>query len=674
MAPDAQFTDLDFPRVIDTSSTNFIDEFYDPLLSRSELYRRGVGYFTSNWVKSASRGIAKLANNGGKAQWIVSPILEEADWKALKKGNRAQRDEVLRESLADTVTDLRFDLEYDTRNAVAWMIADGLLEIKLAVPTHNLSGDFHDKFGVFYDAEGNRVSFHGSQNDSDQALQNYEAYTIDCEWISEREMEGVNKQEKRFERLWNDRDRNVDVYTVPESVEEDIADLRDRENRAYDSPGGAASDPEPEITLRDYQQEAVDGWFDNGYRGLFQMATGTGKTFTALAALDEYTDTIDDPLLCVITVPQKHLAMQWADEMDIFGLDQPKFVYHAANPDWKTDLSRAISNMRLGIKDYECLITTHKTFSSEKFREKVAEVTTDAIVIADEVHRLGSEKRREGLLEAYDARIGLSATPERYYDETGTNYLLEYFGGVTYEYSLDEAIPEYLTPYRYYPVIVEMDEDELEEYREMTQSVAAADSSDDVDEETVQILRSQRADIVKEAVRKYGALREILRGMDDVSHLLVYTNHEQIDSVGDILNEFGVMHHRFTHEEDDDLRKDLLERFGDGEYEALVAMRCLDEGVDVPQTRTAVLMSNTGNPMQFIQRRGRVLRHATGKDHAVIHDLIVVPTMNPDDDIAASERYILEKELRRFEEFANTAENEYEARNRIEDVRIAYGI
>jgi superfamily II DNA or RNA helicase len=674
MEPDAKFTELDFPRVIDTSSADFINEFYQPLLTRSELYRRGVGYFTSNWVNSAARGIAELADNGGTAQWIVSPILEENDWEALKKGSQAKRNEMLRESLADTITNLRYDLEYDTRNAVAWMIADGLLEIKLAVPTHELSGDFHDKFGVFYDAGGNRLSFHGSQNDSDQALRNYEAYTIDCDWISERDKEGVDKQEQRFERLWDDRDPNVNVYTVPESVEKDIADLRDRDNRAYDPPTGVASDPEPEITLRDYQREAVDAWFDNSCRGLFQMATGTGKTFTALAALDEYSDTVDDPLLCVITVPQKHLANQWADEMSTFGLDQPKFIYHAANPDWKTDLSRAVSNIRLGIKDYECLITTHKTFSSETFRKKVAESSTNKIVIADEVHGLGSEKRREGLLEAYNSRVGLSATPKRYYDETGTNYLLEYFEGVTYEYSLEEAIPEYLTPYRYYPVIVEMDEDELEDYRAMTQSVAAADSSDDVDKETVQILRSQRADIVKEAVRKYDALRGILHRMDDVSHLLVYTNHEQIDTVGGILNEFGVMHHRFTHEEDDDLRKDLLNRFGDGEYEALVAMRCLDEGVDVPQTRTAVLMSNTGNPMQFIQRRGRVLRHALGKNQAVIYDLIVVPTMNPDDDIAASEKYILEKELRRFKEFAVTAKNEYEARNRIEDVRIAYGI
>lgn len=673
MVSDQEFTDLEFSRVIDTSSTDFIADFYDPLLSRATMYRRGVGYFTSNWVRSAARGIAKLAANGGTAQWIVSPSLEKEDWKALKKGSRAQKDDVLRKALQDSITDLRYDLEYDTRNAVAWMVADGLLEINLAVPTQALSGEFHDKFGILYDGDGNRVAFHGSQNDSDQALRNYEAYTVDCDWISPREMEGVNKQEERFERLWNGNDPNVDVYTIPDSVEQDIADLRDHDNRTYDPPEGIEGS-EPEITLRDYQREAVDSWFDNGNRGLFRMATGTGKTFTALSALDEYTDTVDDPLLCVITVPQKHLAHQWADEMDTFGLDRPKFVYHAENPDWKESLSRAVSNLKLEVKDYECLITTHATFSSEEFREKVGELSTDAILIGDEVHGIGSEERRKGLLGTYNARIGLSATPERYYDEEGTDYLLDYFGGVTYEYSLEEAIPKYLTPYRYHPVVVEMDRDEREDYRQMTRSVAAADSDDEVDEEDVQILRSQRAEIVKEAVNKYDALRDILSGMEDISHLLVYTNPEQIDAVGGILNEYGVMHHRFTYEEGDDLREDLLTRFGDGEYEALTAMRCLDEGVDVPATRTAILMANTGNPMQFIQRRGRVLRHAPGKDRAVIYDMIVVPTLNPDDDIAASEKYILRKELRRFEEFARTAENEYEARNKIEDVRIAYGI
>lgn len=667
------FSELNIPRVIDTSSSDLMEEFYIPLLSQSALYRRGVGYFTTNWVRSAARGLAELAEKGGTVQWIMSPKLYEKDWETLQKGSDAMQDEVLQESLEEQISDLRYNLEYETRNTVAWMIADGLLEIKFAIPTNNLSGDFHDKFGVFYDEEGNRVAFHGSQNDSEQALRNYEAYTVDCDWLSDRDQQGVNHQESRFKRLWKGEDENVNTHTIPESVEKGLAELRDTENRPYEAPEDS-SQTTSEITLRDYQRQAVDSWFENGHRGLFRMATGTGKTFTALGALDEYLDEVEGGVLCVIAVPQKHLADQWGDGMEAFGLDRPKPVYGSANPEWKTDLSRLVSNIMLGIQGYACVVTTHTTLADEYFREKVEALSENAVLIADEVHGLGSDHQRKGLLETYNARIGLSATPERHYDEEGTEYLLDYFGGITFEYSLEDAIPEHLTRYRYHPTVVEMDEDELEEYREMTRKVAAAHAIDDVDEETTELLQSKRASIVKRAINKYSALREILDSLEDPKHLLVYTNPDQIDTVGEILNEYGIIHHRFTYEENDDLRKELLERFGTGEWQALTAMKCLDEGVDVPETRTAILMSNSGNPMQFIQRRGRVLRPADGKTHATIYDIIVVPTLNPDEEIAKSEKRILEKELRRFEEFASTADNEHAARNKLEKVRIAYGI
>ncbi|WP_423746629.1 DEAD/DEAH box helicase family protein [Haladaptatus sp. SPP-AMP-3] len=667
------FTTLNLPRVIDTSSHDFIEDFYVPLLSRSTSYKRGVGYFTTNWVKSAARGIVDLAESGGTAQWIVSPKLTKKDWETLKRGDEAKRNDILKESLSKTVSNLRYDLEYETRNAVAWMIADGILDIKLAVPTRDLSGDFHDKFGVLYDHQGNRVAFHGSQNDSEKALRNYEAYTIDCDWESNRDEEGVNYQEKRFDHLWSGADNNVEIYTIPESLKEEITELRDVNSRPYSSPA-SVKEAKSVITLRDYQREAVDAWFENECQGLFQMATGTGKTFTALAALGEYIDLVDSPVLCVIAVPQKHLARQWANEMEIFGLETPKYIYGSANPDWKQDLSRIVSNIRLGISEYTCLITTHTTLSNEYFREKIGDIDKNAIIIADEVHGLGSSHQREGLLEGYTARIGLSATPERYFDEEGTNFLLNYFGGVTFEFTLEDAIPEYLTPYEYHPIIVEMDEDELEEYRIMTRKVAAAYADDETDEEAQQVLQSQRATIVKRAIGKYDALRKILDSLGHPKHLLVYTNPQQIGKVGEILNEYGIIHHKFTYKEDDNLREELLDRFGKGEWDALVAMKCLDEGVDVPATRTAVLMSNSGNPMQFVQRRGRVLRQSEGKDFATIYDIVVVPTLTPDDAIAKSEENILKKELRRFEEFAATAENEHAARNRLEEVRIEYGI
>lgn len=672
---DGDFTELDLPRVINTSNVDFVEEFYNPLLSRSIEYKRGVGFFRTSWIRSAARGIANLAENGGTAKWLTSPILSEDDWEMIKKADKAKRDEILYESLQDDIDDLRYDLEYDTRNAVAWMVAEGYLEIKFAVPTDELSGDFHDKFGIFLDENSNRVAFHGSQNDSQTALENYEAYSIDCDWMSERDEDGVNEHEERFDKLWNGSDENVEVYDLPEGVENEIAELRDESNRPFDEPettGTQSSEEEEGITLRDYQREAVDAWFNNGCRGLFQMATGTGKSLTGLKALEEYLEKQDEPVLSVIAVPVTHLAPQWEDEMDLLNLPSPQYLFGSANNNWKQDLSRTVSNVSLGIRDREFVITTHKTLSSDYFREKIQDLDAKAVLIGDEVHRQGSESYRKGLMDKFTARIGLSATPERYYDEEGSEFLIEYFDGVIYEYTLSGAIPEHLTPYEYNPVIVEMTSAELEEYREMTTKLIRTSASDEVDEEVSERIAMKRADILKRAENKYDRLRRVLEQMNEIEHLLVYTNSEQIDQVQRILNEFGAVHHKFTYEEDEEERDMLLKQFAEGTHEALVAMKCLDEGVNVPATKTAILMSNSGNPMQFIQRRGRVLRHAEGKERAVIYDMIVVPTLSPDEDTRKSEQNILSKELERFEEFAANAINEHSARNSIQRLRTAY--
>ena len=670
MSEDDLFTTLDIPRVIDTSDVDFIEAFYNPLLSRSVEYKRGVGYFTTNWLRSASRGIAELAENGGTAKWIMSPMLEKDDWDAIKRGEAAKRDDILRRELKDEIRDLQYDLEYQTRNAIAWMIADGLLEIRFAIPEQKLHGDFHDKFGIFRDSDGNKVAFHGSKNDSAHAFENYEAYSIDCDWLSERDAEGVSLQEKRFDEIWEGQKSNLNVIPLPEGIEQDIADLRDHDHRPYENPEGGGDN----ITLRPYQREAVDSWFANQNRGLFQMATGTGKTFTALGAMDEFIEQTEKPMLVVIAVPYTHLANQWKEELEKFGYGNPKFLYGSANAEWKEDLSRLLSDLALGLGSDQLVITTHTTLASEYFRDQIQRSGCETLLIADEVHGLGSSHRREALLEEYEYRIGLSATPERHYDEEGSEYLLDYFGDIVFEYSLGEAIPEFLTPYDYYPIIVELTEEEMEDYSSLSKRLAKAYASDDADEELVNRLAMKRANIIKSAENKYVSLRSVLRSIGEPDHLLVYTNSQQIDHVQDILNELGIRQHKFTYREDDTERQRLLTSFDEGDVDALVAMKCLDEGADVPETRTAILMANSGNPMQFIQRRGRVLRQTPNKDRAVIFDMLVVPTLNPDESIANSEKYILKKELRRFEEFASTADNEYAARNKIEDIRIAYGI
>lgn len=668
--------------MIDTADTDFITDFYNPVLSRSIEYKRGVGFFTSGWLRNAALGIASLASNGGRAKWIISPVLDEPDWEAFQRGEEAKWNDEMYNLVEQTIEELADGLEEDTLNTLAWMIADDLLEIRFAIPNgRSLSGLFHDKWGIVTGMYGGKLAFHGSQNDSTQGFYNYESIDVFCDWECERDAERIRHHEKRFDELWEDEKEGIDVYTLPEGIEEDIVRLRDPEDRPYNpsrGSNGQDSGRESGITLRDYQQEAVRNWELNGRHGLFEMATGTGKTYTAIGAIDRVVAGLDGPLVVVISVPNTHLAYQWMDDLEEWGYkDEVHMAFGSANRKWKSDMGSVLDDIRIEIEDVAILLTTHETLSKDYFRSQIQELICDRMLIADEVHGLGSEQRQKGLLDEHNYRIGLSATPERYFDDEGTDLLMEYFGGTIYELTLGEAIDRgYLTPYIYKPYFVEMIPEEFAEYEELTSNIGWMAASDDIDDETVQRLTMDRADIIKKAENKYAKLHEILDEIGDTDHLLVYTNDEQIDQVQDILDQHGLIHHRFTEEEDTKERPALLDEFDRGNFDALVAMKCLDEGVDVPSTREAILMSSTGNPMQFIQRRGRVLRHAEGKERAIIYDIIVVPTLsdNLDQEVKNLEQKILIKELDRFEEFAANADNEYEARNAIETVRTIYEV
>lgn len=450
----------------------------------------------------------------------------------------------------------------------------------------------------------------------------------------------------------------------------------ERPDSSENSGSGSSSRKESDdaIVLRPYQKEALQRWKENDQRGIFEMATGTGKTYTAIGAIDHVLDTVSESVLVVIAVPYTHLASQWSTSLSDWDYTRTWNIYGTDNASWREDLSRLVSDLSIGVRDAAIVLTTHSTFAHEDFRSIIERGDCQSLLVADEVHGIGSEHHREGLTDVYELRLGLSATPERYYDETGTDYLLEYFGGIVFSYTLAEAIPEYLTPYEYQPVIVELTDEELSKYKNLSVKIASELNQDEPDDEMLQLLMAKRARIIKSADQKINALVELLESMDDHSHLLVYTNSQQIEDAQQALNEAQIIHHKFTYREDAEQRAELLSGFERGAYDALVAMKCLDEGVDVPATKQAILMSNSNNPMQFIQRRGRVLRRADelGKEKAIIYDMVVVPSTNPDAQLQQSERTILKNELRRFLEFADDAINSAEAKNRIQPICTAY--
>lgn len=268
------FKDFQFPTVMDTSGSDLINDFFVPALTRSVKYDRGVGFFSSGWLKIASQGMIAFAHNGGKARWVTSPILSETDWEALQIGDEARRNPILYRTLERNITDLAQAFEADLLSVLAWMVADEIITFKLALPRNKLDqGDFHDKFGIFTDSAGNQISFNGSYNDSIQGLRNYESIKIFRSWDAAF-LSLVNMDTERFERLWNNADPNVQVFDLLDAAREQILQLRTTD-RPYPEPEWIKLQsirqlPAPlkpqfptDIELRDYQSEAINAWFDN---------------------------------------------------------------------------------------------------------------------------------------------------------------------------------------------------------------------------------------------------------------------------------------------------------------------------------------------------------------------------------------------------------------------------
>ena len=675
----------EFPVTIDTSSADVIADFFVPALSASVRYERGVGFFSAGWLRLTAQGMIPFAAAGGQARWVTSPILDQDDWLALQQGAAARHDAVLRTVLERNIDELARALEKDTLSALAWMVADEILDFRLALPRNKLQGgDFHDKFGIFTDESDNRVSFNGSYNESIQGTRNYESLRIFCSW-SEPFVPLVNADSERFERLWNNLDPNVQVYTLPDAARARILQLRSDArpypiaNRNILNLFNTGPRVPPELTLRDYQLQAIEAWFANDCRGLLEMATGTGKTRTSLSGMVQLFER-ERRLAIIIAVPYQHLVDQWLEDALGFGL-QPLLAYKKKS-DWLTKLHQQVLEYNRQDRKVFSVITTHATFIDSDFQEIIAKLQSPALLIADEVHHLGAERSRVALPGNVSARLALSATPDRWFDDAGTAALRSYFGKTVFQFTLSDAIKRgILVPYTYYPQLVELTLDEMTEYQELSEQISKlaailASKEDESLQQRLERLLMQRARLLNSASEKLTALDSLISSVTDANHTLFYCSPEQIDQVCHIVGwEHGWRINRFTAEEPNELRQQLLADFDNREIQALVAMKCLDEGVDVPSTRTAYILASSSNPREFIQRRGRVLRRALNKDDAIIYDFIVVPPQSwYSEHSVVSDKSIVERELRRFKEFADSAQNKHQALSVVWNIAEQYGI
>ncbi len=666
----------------DSAEDDVLDEFYIPVLAGSQSYDRLAGFFSSTSLAVAARGISGLVTNGGSMRLVAGAILRESDVEAIRLGREDPTAAISRLVISE-LSSLESNFVRNHVGALAWMVAHNLLDIRIAIITDDdgqvishskaeHTGIFHQKVGVFHDKLGDALSFSGSVNETASAWkENVEEFKVFRNWM-DAERPYFQSDQDKFDRYWYGEATGVRIVDVPDAVRRKMIEI------APDTVDGLDLTPEAsakKVALRPYQSEAVRSWMGHDKQGILEMATGTGKTYTAITCLRE-TLRETKRLAVVITCPFLHLIDQWNRNLRSFGLFG--LGLHGGIRDWPDRLANKVLDFNLGVSKKAIIITTHDTFSSAKFRAIMSELHGSILLIADEVHWLGAPERREGLLQNYSMRLGLSATPERWLDDEGTSIVASYFGGTIYEFPLSKAIPDYLVPYRYYPHFVQLDGSELEHYKRMTAKIAREYSGDKQDDRRLafELYCILRQKIVVNARQKYQALEHILDSMQDIGHCLIYCSEQQIDRVSDILNSRGIVQHRFTAGENPRQREALLESFEQGNCQVLVAMKVLDEGVDVPDTRIAIILASSGNPRQYIQRRGRILRKAPGKDHAIIHDIIVVPSLSGyiPREYQELEKRILKKELLRYREFAMASQNPAYALNLIVPIQTRYSI
>lgn len=673
-------TTLNLKHVYDSSEYHLVHDLMSPLLSHSTEYCRGVGYFTSGWIKMAAEGLSELISTGGTVKLIMSPILDKNDWEAISLGQLAKDSPVIKNSLFKSIDEIKVSLEEDTLNSFAWMIADNLIEIRFAIPRQGYKGgDYHNKVGYFIDSKDNCVAIHGSFNDSIKGTLNGEAFSVFRSW-DEGQKPFVCEHVTRLNELWNDNNTQFHSFQIPQVIKNKLIQLRTTQTRPYrlnkKSNHRNIMPKIPDgIKLFDYQNEAIAEWQKNNRVGIFEMATGSGKTYTALAAAVKEIP-IRDKLLIVILVPYVHLLEQWKEDCIKFGLNP--ILCGSSNSNWKRQLRSEVSSFRFG-KKFSCILAVHKTASTPSFLNAFTKISDEnKLLIADEVHGLGARNLSTALQENFSLRLGLSATPQRWYDEIGTKLIFDYFDKSCFTFSLSDAISKgFLVKYKYYPILVEVSDDENEKISQLSTTIGglyskkSKSSISELEKKRLEKALRARAMIIKRAENKKNALNQLLDKLKqnggDLKYSLFYSPEGQHKDILLQLKENNIFAHQFVGEDSISSRKEILEQFESGNINALVAMKCLDEGVNVPATQNAFFLASTTNPKEFIQRRGRVLRKSpkTGKKIAYIYDFIVIPQKQTPFSVA---KYILERELPRFAEFSDEALNCHYSRDKIRPI------
>ena len=712
-----------------TFTDNDVVNAYYRAISNSNSWDIGLGFFSLSGLKHLAYPISKfILNNKGKIRVYCNEKLSENDYNILTNGTSyLLNNSKIYNDLKELFVALKGEDNELFSDCISYLIHENLLEIKVLVKKNDEIGISHQKNSIFKDDKNNTVVLFGSANISETALVfNNEDTTAACSFWNESSADKtINDKVKNFETLYKSgnekwqilpinseelkskidkigfkkidnqeikksfnknafKNKNAFSKQIKEEIDKELLEIDPAYKLIPKFPGGF----EP----YDYQKTAYKAWADQekgNYRGIFAMATGTGKTFTSLnCVLNEYKLTKE--YNAIILVPTTILVNQWVNDVKAFNF---KNIITSNDKNWTQSINKIHLKLSLNKDANFIFISTYATYNKDKFQNIFKRFNNDnLILIADEVHNLGSKKSIKNLLTNINKRIGLSATPSRKYDSEGSLEIEKYFNSYspcyTYSYSMFKAIEEKrLTDYKYYPYFTTLNKEESSRYQKISkQLLKHFDFKKGIYKKSAEMLLIKRKRIIHQATNKKMILEKIINDLKikdhNLKHVIVYVpegfepdysnsdNYEIEDDDLRIINDYskiisnsGLKTHQVLGETKD--RERVLKQFEKGDISILTAMKTLDEGVDIPATKYAIFCSSTGNPRQFIQRRGRILRKFPDKEFAYVYDIIVKPNeelfenLHPNvaEDLRKMEENIFRSEIDRVANFLYAAEN-----------------
>lgn len=703
-----------------SEESNLVKDFFVPVFENTFRAKRAVGYFRSSFLNDISKGLGKFVKNNGKLQIITSTDLTEEDLEQIEKGYSLR--DVISKRIHESCEFNESEVGTERLNYLAHLIANGSLDLKVAVIKNSNKGIFHEKWGIYEDCYGNCISTNGSNNDTYNALHNnYESFDVNFSWKAVTDKKRIDLKKKRFDELWEQSNESIEVLEFPNSViekiksyrkenlinEEDLLKKEDIE-RVFNSVIEEKSDYEvgpklPKWFLpRSYQEDAEKCWVENDRHGIYNMATGTGKTLTALYSLTRLYEE-KEKLFVVIVCPYQHLVEQWVEDLVDFDINPIIGYSSSIQKDWKERLRRSIRQFNRGKSDFACFITSNATFLKDYTQSYLSNISSNTLLIVDEAHNFGTKKRLAALTDNYEYRLALSATINRKYDFEGTEALKLYFGGVVFTISIDEAINKYnaLVKYDYFIELCFMDDYEFSRYMYLTKEIAK--NSRKLKDGRIrlnklaEIKASERARLVATLSSKLSKLRsydELILNTknnliycgaaryeeDQVENIEVETTR-QVNVICDLYRSLGVNIVKFTADENINTRMKVKEMFAEGKLSTIAAIKCLDEGVNIPSIERAFILASSKDEKQYIQRRGRILRKfekgSYTKKKAYLYDFVALPfyvdESKTQDELNVGKSLVC-SELSRMKEFASCAENLSQIQKIIHELMLDYDI